>query len=308
MPAPSVLKEQIAELASRQHGVLTHSQLVELGMSSSAIGRGLDAKRLRSLHRGVYLWGQLELPGATEMAAVLAGGRDAVLSHTSGACLLKLLRIEPPRPVHVTVPGGGRRRRLGMVLHRTRTLADDERTVIDRIPVTAAGRTLADIAGMLGRREMELALATAERRGLIGSEELAALPKRYAGRPGMAMLRTLLEGEGPSLTRSEAERRCRDLLRQAGLPRPHANVPVGPYELDLFWPHERVAIEIDGYEYHSSRARFEGDRRKDNWLRARGIEVIRLTWRQITSRPTAAIAMVAQTLGAARERRMSRGA
>jgi hypothetical protein len=156
MPAPSVLNEQIAELASRQHGVLTHPQLVELGMSSSAIGRALDAKRLRSLHRGVYLLGQLELPGATEMAAVLAGGRDAVLSHTSGACLLKLLRIEAPRPAHVTVPGGGRCRRPGMVLHRTRTLADDERTVIDRIPVTAAGRTLADIAGMLGRRELEL--------------------------------------------------------------------------------------------------------------------------------------------------------
>lgn len=298
------LVERIHALAARQHGVVTRSQLVELGMSSSAIGRGLDAGRLRPLHRGVYLLGPLEVARSREMAAILAVGPDAALSHTSGAHLLGLLRIEPPRPIHVTVPGGGRCEKSGIVLHRTRILAEDERTVVDGIPVTAAGRTIVDIAGMLGRREVELALATAEREGLIGTEELAALTERYVGRPGMAMLRVLLgDRAGPSFIRSEAERRCLYLLRQAGLPRPHTNVPVGPYELDLFWPEEGVAVEIDGHEHHSSRARFEGDRQKDNWLRARGIQVIRVTWRQITRRPTATAALVAQTLGFARARR-----
>lgn len=72
------------------------------------------------------------------------------------------------------------------------------------------------------------------------------------------------------------------MLDAARIPRPHSNVPIGPYELDHFWPVEGVAIEIDSRAHHSSRGRFEGDRRKDAWLKARGIEVIRLTWRQIT--------------------------
>lgn len=93
------------------------------------------------------------------------------------------------------------------------------------------------------------------------------------------------------------------MLRSGGLPRPHANVPVGPYELDLFWPDEGVAIEVDGRAHHSARQRFEGDRRKDNWLRVRGIEVIRLTWGQITRDPVRTAVQVGQILAVARVRR-----
>lgn len=118
------------------------------------------------------------------------------------------------------------------------------------------------------------------------------------------MLRALIRNpSGAAFTRSEAERQCLDLLRAAGLRSPHTNVSVGPYELDLFWADESVAIEIDGRAHHSSRARFEGDRRKDAWLRARGIEVIRLTWRQITREGIATAVQVGQTLALARARR-----
>jgi very-short-patch-repair endonuclease len=161
-----------------------------------------------------------------------------------------------------------------------------------------------DVAGMLGRREIELALAMAEREGLVSGEELAALPDRYRGRRGMAMLRSLIqEHTGPHLTDSEAERKCIEILRNGGLPRPHANVTVGPYRLDLCWPDLGVAIEIDGRAYHSATPRFEGDRHKDNWLRVRGIEVIRLTWRQLTRKPTETAVLVGQVLALAEARR-----
>ncbi len=298
---------RIGTLAGRQHGVVTRSQLLELGLSPAAVGRRVGSGHLRPLHRGVYLVGPIMSDRAVKMAAVLAGGPGAVLSHTSALRLWGLLRIDPPRPVHVTVPGGGRRSRKGIAFHRSVALSEDERTVVDGFVITTPGRTIADVAGMLGSREVERILAAAEREGLMTRAKLAGLPDRYPRRAGMAVVRALLEEEsGPRYTRSEAERRCLELLRKAGLPRPHVNVPVGPYELDLFWPTETVAVEVDGYAHHSSRPRFEGDRRKDAWLRARGIEVIRVTWRQITRDATATAVRVGQALALARERR-SRG-
>jgi hypothetical protein len=282
----------------------SHAKIIELGVSRAALGRRLRSGRLRPLHAGVYLMGPIELDRAAEMAAVLAGGLAARLSHTSALRLWKMLVMDAPRPVHVSVPGTSRSRP-GIVFHRVSTLADDECAIVDGIRVTAPARTIADVAGMLGRREIELAAPVAEREGLIGAEEFARLPDRYPRRPGMALLRTLIgEQTGPHFTRSEAERRCLDLISVGGLPRPHSNVAVGPYELDLLWPDEGVAIEIDGWKHHSSRAQFEGDRRKDSWLRARGIEVIRLTWRQITRDAIATAVQVGQTLALAKARQI----
>jgi predicted transcriptional regulator of viral defense system/very-short-patch-repair endonuclease len=299
-------EKRIAALAATQHGVVTRAQLIEIGISSAAIWRRLEDGRLRALHRGVYLVGPIEPDRAQELAAVLAGGPAAALSHMSALHVWELLRFEAPRPVHISVPVNRGASRAGIVVHRDAALADDECTVVNGIRITTPGRTIVDVAGTLGSRELELASAPAERERLIGSAELDGLPSRYARRRGMAMLRSLIEQPtGPDFTESEAERTCLRLLHVAGLPRPHTNVTVGPYRLDLFWPEEGVAIEIDGRAYHSSRPRFEGDRQKDNWLRVRGIEVIRLTWRQITRNATATAVLVGQTLALARARRQA---
>lgn len=309
------LEERISAAAARQHGVVSRSQLVELGLTSAAVWRRLQAGRLRALHRGVYLLGPTQTHRTTEIAAVLAGGAEALLSHLSAARVWPMLPPEPPAPVHVSVagpaapvhvsvPGRSREPRCGVIFHRTATLRQDERTVVDGIPITTPVRTLVDIAGMLGSRDLESAIALAERENLIRAAELNALPERYAHRPGIGMLRAIVQAQaGPAFTRSEAERQCLDLFRRAGLSLPHANVPFGPYELDLFWPDEMVAIEIDGHAYHASRRQFEGDRRKDAWLRARGVEVIRLTWRQITRDGLTTAVQVGQALAIARSRR-----
>ncbi|MEJ2503820.1 MAG: type IV toxin-antitoxin system AbiEi family antitoxin domain-containing protein [Gemmatimonadota bacterium] len=305
---PDGRDRQIEELAARQHGVVTRAQLLSMGVSASAIGRRARAGRLRRAHAGVYLVGPIQSPRAPEMAAVLAGGPGAVLSHENALQVLGMSRRDRPRPIHVTVPGSGRGKRPGIRFHRVATLARDEEIVVDGMPVTSPARTLADVAGRLGHGEVELALARAERAALVTAEEMADLPRRYAGRPGAPLLRAVVEARaGPSLTRSEAERRCLALLAEARLPRPYVNVPVGPYELDLFWPDLGVAVEIDGYAHHASRARFEGDRRKDRWLHARGIRVVRLTWRQITQQAIPTVVEVARILAGAEQEVRTRG-
>jgi len=293
-------EERIAAAAAEQHGVVTHRQLVELGLSPAAIGRRWQSGRMKRMHRGVYLVVSIAPERATEMAAVLVGGPGAVLSHLSALSILRMLRADRPHPLHVSVSGRSRRRRPGICFHRVAPFDDDEFTVMDGIPVTSPGRTLVDVAGMLGSREIEVAASVAERNGLTTIDELVSLPDRYPRRPGISVLRSLFKDmRGPDFTRSEAERRCLELLRTAGLSRPHTNVPLGPYELDLFWPEEGIAVEIDGRAHHSSLSRFEGDRRKDMWLRAHGIEVIRLSWKQITRDGTATAVQLGQSLALA---------
>lgn len=297
------LNDRIRAMAARQHGIVTRAQLLEAGLSSAAVGRRLAAGRLRPVHRGVYRFGPLEPEPAREMAAALAGGPTAVVSHMNAGWLWRLVPTRGPGPVHVTVPGSGRSSRPGIRFHRA-ALSDDEREIVHGIPVTTPGRTLADLAGVLGSREVEQAAAVAERRELIAPDELGVLPERYRGRPGIAALRDVSrERTGPRFTRSELEIRCLRLFDGAGLPRPRTNVRIGPYEIDLYWPDLRVAVEIDGRAYHSDRLRFEGDRRKDAWLRARGIQVVRLTWRQVTGDGLRTAVQVGQTLALARSRR-----
>jgi len=183
-------------------------------------------------------------------------------------------------------------------------MAEDERTFLHGIPITTPVRTIVDMAPVLGTRELELMRARAEDQALLSRPDFQAMVDRYVGRRGIGRLREILgAGEDSRLTRSEAERRCLGLIRAADLPTPHTNVPVGPYELDIFWPTLGIAIEIDGWAHHSSRRRFEGDRRKDNWLRSRGIQVIRLTWRQITRDATASAVQVGQAIALAGVRR-----
>jgi very-short-patch-repair endonuclease len=209
-------------------------------------------------------------------------------------------RIEPEpgtgAVLDVTTDGPNRGRRPGIRVHRAR-LAPDERALRSGIPVTSIGRTLLDLAGILGQRELELAVAQAEREELIARSEVEALLERHRGRIGAPALRGVLALEGgPALTRSEAESRFLELVRKAALPVPSTNVVVGPYEIDFLWRDAGVAVEIDGFRYHRSRPRFEGDRRRDAWLAAHGVGVIRISWRQIENQPVATAVQIGQIL------------
>ncbi|MFZ1995729.1 MAG: DUF559 domain-containing protein, partial [Solirubrobacteraceae bacterium] len=156
---------------------------------------------------------------------------------------------------------------------------------------------LLDLTGALGIRETERALdrMLIERVGSLGQvQELLTRAGRHAGR---AILQDIVTGYTTStFTRSEAEERFLALMRRSGLPRPLVNVRRHGFEIDFLWTDQGVAVEIDGFAFHSTRDRFEGDRRRDARLRKAGILVIRITWRQLEREPEAVIADVAQAL------------
>ena len=291
-PAHDVL---IEELAAQQLGLVTRAQLRAHGITARAIDRRVQALRLRPVQRGVYRVGPVAAPHARELAAVFACGPHAVVSHRSAGWLWQLLP-DPgdAAPVDVSLRQGDRNRPRIRV-HRVRLRAD-EVTTLRNIPITSIRRTLADLAGVLGTSELERVLARAERTDLLASSDLQSLAA-HAQRPGARILRALLLTEArAAFTRSEAEARFLALVRKSQLTVPESNARLGDYEVDFFWRRERLVVEVDGYAFHSSQRSFETDRRRDAWLAAAGVRVIRVTWRQLVNEPEAMLVRLAQTL------------
>jgi very-short-patch-repair endonuclease len=294
-------------VARVQHGVVTRVQLLGAGLPAHRLERRVRTRRLRPVHRGVYLVGPLVSSRAMEMAAVLACGAGSRVSHRSAARLLGLWDRPPDSaPVEVRVAGCDRGRRPGIRAYRGPALTAGEVVTVDGIPVTSPTRTLLDLASVVGRAELERAVARAERLELVDRADLSALIARGRGRPGIPLLRAVMEQPGgPVLTRSEAEERFLALIRRFRLPPPVVNARVAGYEVDFLWRAEGIAVEVDGFAYHSSARRFERDRRRDADLAAAGIQVIRVTWRQIVREPEAVMGRLALTLGAARRSRVT---
>ncbi len=300
------VETRIAAVAARQYGVVTYRQLLEAGASPAGVARRLAAGRLSRLHHGVYLAALNPVERTREMAAVLASGPTAVLSDSSAAGVLgfglRTTELPADREVEVTA-SQNRGHHAGIRLHRRRLLRG-EWTVEAGIPITTPERTLLDLATRLDAPVLEAAVARAEREGLITRAALSALVERKRGRAGAAGLRKALSvAGGPALTRSAAEAEFLALVRKAGLPLPRSNVRVGPYEIDFLWRAAGLAVEVDGFRYHSSLSSFEGDHRRDAYLMAEGIAVLRLTWRQITRQPLVTVAQLAQALAHASVRR-----
>lgn len=286
----------MARLAARQHGVVSHSQLVRLGYSGAAIGRAEVAGRLHRVHRGVYSVGHRRLSRHGRcLAAVLACGRGALLSHESAAWLWGLLPWFPQLP-EITAPARGHRRAT-LTIHHSTILLDADTALCEGIPVTAVPRTLLDLAARPRAKLVGRALERSERLGLLdvtAVDMLLARCGRHLGRKRLgAMLRLYRD---PAFTRSWLERRFLDLVLAAKLPRPAVNTFVEGHEIDAYWDAERFAVELDGYEFHKGRASFEGDRRRQEDLKLAGIEMVRFTARRIGERPEEVVRRVASLL------------
>jgi len=271
----------LAELAARQHGVVAARQLRELGFTRPSIQRRTDAGRLHRLHRGVYAAGHTKLSvRARWMAAVLACGLDVVLSHAA-AVALRGLRTVPSGPIDVSAPGPHKVH--GVRCHVTRSLPEQDRTRIDAIPVTSLERTLLDQAENLRSQRLRSLLEAAQQRDLLDVRSLNALIARSPGRRGVKPLAEALAQltDEPPWTQSELERRFLELVRDAGLPEPQANVLVAGELVDFSWAAQRLVVEVDGYRFHKTRSSFEADRRRDAGLQIVGRRVVRITARRI---------------------------
>ena len=321
-PGRSPPNRLVDSIAERQHGIATLDQLRKAGLTRKMVRHRVRKGRFTRLYRGVYRVGPRLSVQADEMAAVLACGPRAVLSHRSAAALWELLPSPRRRgtsasmPPEVSVFRSARGVAVpGILAHRVTTLRPEDRTTRNGIPVTTPARTVLDLATLaarrtgtadhdplppVGRRDLERAVATAEREGLTTLADLRAHLAASPGWPGAVLLRDILEVDGgPAFTRSEAEARLLELIRSADLPPPRTNARVGRYEVDVLWRAAGLAIEMDGYGFHASRDRFEGDRVRDADLAAQGILVIRVTWRQIHDEPMAVVGRVARALGRA---------
>lgn len=250
----------VAAFAAQRWGVFLLTDVMPLGLSRDMAADRVAAGRLWIVHRGVYSVvppNLLKIEGRW-LAAVLACGPGAVLSHAAAAALWGIRKI-PSGPIDVTVPtSAGRRRRRGIRLHRSTTLLPSQTTTRRGVPATTVSRTLTDLRRTLtpqawadtGRRAID--------RGLIGH---------------------------PEPSESELERRLLALCRRHRIPRPLIQQQVGPYTVDFLWPQERLIVEVDGFGTHGRRSAFEADRERDARLQTQGYRVVRFTWRQLTQQP-----------------------
>ena len=273
----------IGALAEMQHGVVSRAQLSELGLGRRAIGHRLELGRLRPVYRGVYTIGhRLLTQHGRWMAAVLACGPGAVLSHRAAA---SLWNIRGGTRVEVTVPGA-KHARPGIRLHRA-NLPADETTTHHGIPTTTVPRTLLDLSAVVQRHELRSAVRQAEQQRLGDRLWLGHMVERYPRKPGVPAIRALIEEaqRGLGVVRSELEERFQAFLIDAGLPLPATNVRIEGMEVDCAWPAHRLIAELDGRATHDVVDAFEADRARDRRLEAAGWRVIRITWRQLHETP-----------------------
>ena len=282
----------IAELVQRQVGVISHRQLVSCGLEPAAIGYRARAGRLFRVHRGVYALSSAPL--ATRggwIAAHLACGADSLLSHrtASAAWGLSTDRGLPD----VTVVAAKARSHPAIATHRARSLRPQDITSRDGIPLTAVPRTLLDCAATEPRRTLRRMVEEADRLGLLQIEPTLLLLEEIRGHLGIGPLRSeIAQYSGAAPTRSELEDRCLDLLREHGLPAPLVNAAVAGWEVDLYWPRARLAVELDGQTFHRGRAQTRRDHRKEEALDGAGIALRRFDWWQVTRQgPTVARAI-----------------
>ena len=287
----------MADLAERQHGVVSIRQLEALGYRRPAITRATRSGRLHRLHRGVYAVGHKSLTWEGRcLAAVLACAPNAVASHLSAAWLWGLVASRSGS-FHVTA--STRRHAKDSIQLHYAPLVDEDLDLREGIPVTSTPRTLLDYGAMATDSSLERALERSEERELFDLRAVDALLARAGGHPGAGCLRRALAiyRDDPAFTRSKLERRFRELVRRSGLPMPSANVWVGEYEVDAYWPAERFGVELDVYETHGTRAAFERDRLRQENLKLQGIETIRITGPRLDKEPTAVIERISTLLG-----------
>jgi very-short-patch-repair endonuclease len=283
--------------------VVTTGQLLAHGLTRKGIAHRVAKGRLHPVHRGVYAVGRPQLTQHGHwMAAVLACGSDAALSHEHAAALLGI-RHNASRPVDVTVGRGSGLRRPDIAIHRRRDFRPGEIMHRRGIPVTTPVCTLVDLATRIGKGELEAAVNEADRLELVSTESLRSALAEIPRRPGVAVLRRLLDRQTFTLTDSELERRFLPLARRAGLSRPRTRAWLNGYRVDFHWPDLGLVVETDGLRYHRTPAQQLRDRRRDQAHAAAGLTPMRFTRAQVAFEPdyvVVTLAAVVERLRASR--------
>lgn len=294
--APRMHQRRSAEawaLARRQHAVVTRAQLLALGFSAEAIRHRLRAGRLHAVHRGVYAVGRPDLDWlGRSMAATLACGPDARLSHRSGAALWGI-RPRTSAPVDVAVPAGVHRRH-GIRLHRHTRPGPPH--LVHRIPVGDPISILVDLATCVADEEMEDAINDADRLNLVATPRLRSALDSVPTRPGVGRLRRILDAQTFSRAQTALERRFLPIARAAGLPKPGSQVRLGRYRVDFHWPELGLVVEADSHTYHRTVAQQTTDMMRDQAHARAGLRTLRFNHAQVFKQPDHVRAVLEDTL------------
>lgn len=286
----------MAQVAAGQLVNITREQLIAAGLAVGAIDHWVRRGRRYPRHRGVYaLTPPPYPPFSAEMAAVLALGSNVLLSHSSAAFVWGI-RPAPEDAVSVIALGRQARHRPGIRVHRVDSLASRDIRRHHNIPLTSPARTLIDIAPALDDRELELALHEAVALKLLTLSRLRAALDDYPRRRGSARLAELARQSTSTATRSGGEEELFQLIRRSRMPQPQTNARLGQWNLDFYWPRHRLAVEVDGIDFHSSRVNIERDHRKDLEMRKLGVDVMRFVGRQVSREPEMVLVTIAREL------------
>lgn len=283
--------KRLAEIALEQHGAVTLAQLRRLGLTGSAVRSRVEEGSLLGLYEGVYAVGHVpETREARYMAAVLACGPDAVLSHRSAADLSGI-RENRRAQIDVTAPGRRGRAPRGIEAHRDGSLVAVDWAVINGIPCTSVARTLLDLAGVEPIWELRKAIGEAEVKRALDRGAVRELIKRSRGRRGVARLRMVLDEIHPETkrTRSYMERLFLAMCTRGGLPSPEVNVSLrigsDDFKPDFLWRDAGLILEADSRQFHDTDMAFLDDRRREQRLQLAGWRVSHCTWWEIEREP-----------------------
>jgi very-short-patch-repair endonuclease len=228
------------------------------------------------------------------MAAVLASGAGAVISHSSAAALWRI-GTEMPAVVEVSLPSPFQHKRPRLRIHRRPSLQSRDTTTEYGIPVTTPIQTLIDLTPRLDRPGVERMINEADKYNLVNPPRLRRALDERVGEPGVARLRHILDRRTFRLTKEELERRFLPLARKAGLPVPLTGQIVNEFEVDFYWPDLGLVVETDGLRYHRTPAEQARDRLRDQAHTAAGLTQLRFTHEQVRYEPEYVVRILAQT-------------
>lgn len=273
-------------LTKRQHGVVAHAQLTALGMGPEAIRHRLAVGRLHRLLRGVYAVGRPDVGRRGHwMAAVLACGPTALLSHRSAAALWAIRPMRTGEEIEVVIPADSRRRHPGIRAHRRRDHEAPGRREVARIPLTHPVTVLVDLAASVPEGQVEAAINEADHLELVNPERLRAAIDTLPRWPGVGRLRKLLDGPTVTLASTELERIFLPLAYEVGLSPPQTQTWLDGYRVDFFWPDLGLVVEADSLRYHRTAFKQAGDKRRDNAHTGSGLITLHFTHGQVRHEP-----------------------
>jgi hypothetical protein len=287
---------QAWELARRQHGVVTRGQLIDRGFSAEAIKHRVQKGRLHLVVRGVYAVGRPHLTREGRwMAAVLACGVDAVLSHRSATALWGF-GAEHPHYIDVSVRRSSEARINGLRSHRRPSLPSSEVELRRGIPLTTPVRTFLDLATVTGPKTLERAINEADKLDVIDADSLRRDLDDHPGEPGIRLLRRVLDEHTFRLSDDELERLFRPLAAAAGLPTPLTKHMLGKFEVDFFWPDLGLVVETDGWRYHRTPSAQTRDALRFQVHVASGLTPLRFSHYQVKYQPRHVVNILTKTV------------